>query len=130
MLTHPCYPRNFDWFSWGWSKKKYSKWPTQKNWVFQNHQFSILFYQKWKKIIIQRLWFGQSRSLCTESSLASNKNAGTNQRKWNRKPRACNSFPLVFLALKQPQRCHACDDLTDEASWPQWGQILFKSATM
>ena len=66
----------------------------------------------------------------TESSLASNKNAGTNQRKWNRKPRACNSFPLVFLALKQPQRCHACDDLTDEASWPQWGQILFKSATM
>ena len=21
ILTHPCCPRNFDWFSWGWSKK-------------------------------------------------------------------------------------------------------------
>ena len=21
ILTHPCYPRNFDWFSLGWSKK-------------------------------------------------------------------------------------------------------------
>ena len=23
ILSHSCYPRNFDWFSWGWSKKKY-----------------------------------------------------------------------------------------------------------
>ena len=44
-LIFTCYPRNFDWFSWGWSKNKIyekkSKWPTQKNWVFKFHQFSI-----------------------------------------------------------------------------------------
>ena len=42
ISTHPFYPVNLDWFSWEWSKKKFffwkkknSKWPTQKNWVFQ-----------------------------------------------------------------------------------------------
>ena len=26
-------------------EKQNSKWPTQKNWVFQNHQFSIFFFK-------------------------------------------------------------------------------------
>ena len=40
---------NFDWFSWGWSKKKNSekknsKWRTQKKiWVFKLRQLSIFF---------------------------------------------------------------------------------------
>ena len=42
ISTHPFYHINLDWFSWEWSEKK-SKWPTQKNWVFQNRQFSKLF---------------------------------------------------------------------------------------
>ena len=42
ISTHPFYPINLDWFSWGWSKQ-YSKWPTQKNWVFQFRQFAIFF---------------------------------------------------------------------------------------
>ena len=49
-----CYI-NLDWFSWEWSKKlflswkKKSKWPTQKNWVFQPppkaEQLSPKFYR-------------------------------------------------------------------------------------
>ena len=49
ILSHSCYPRNFDWFSWGWSKKNISIFPKMaysKNWVFQNRQFSISFRQK------------------------------------------------------------------------------------
>ena len=30
IWTHPCYPRNFDRFSWECSKKKHSKWQTRK----------------------------------------------------------------------------------------------------
>ena len=43
ILTHPFYHINLVWFSWEWSKKKNSKSPTQKKWVFQNRQFSNFF---------------------------------------------------------------------------------------
>ena len=36
---------NFDWFSWKWSKKNYKI--TQKNWDFQNRQFSIFKKKIW-----------------------------------------------------------------------------------
>ena len=38
ILSHPWYPRTFDWFSCGWRKKNPKK--NLKNWVFQNCQFS------------------------------------------------------------------------------------------
>ena len=47
----PCYPINVDWFLLEWSKKKKnfgkknSKWPTQKNLIFQLRQFSIFFME-------------------------------------------------------------------------------------
>ena len=50
ISTHPCYPKNFDWFSWEWKKEKNSKWPTQKNWDFQNRQFSTLFCKKYRDL--------------------------------------------------------------------------------
>ena len=46
ISTNPCYPRNWLIFM-GMKQKKFLKknpnWPTQKNWVFQNRQFSIFF---------------------------------------------------------------------------------------
>ena len=32
ISIHPCCPRNFDWFSWGWSKKKKFE---KKNWKWR-----------------------------------------------------------------------------------------------
>merc|ERR1712051_898216 len=49
ISTHPCYPRTFDYFSWDkakkkiFFKKKIPKWPTQKNLILPNGQFSIFF---------------------------------------------------------------------------------------
>ena len=59
ISTHPFYHINLGWFSWEWSKKKFffskkinSKWPTQKNWVFQPplkaEQFSPKFHNFWR----------------------------------------------------------------------------------
>ena len=66
ISTHPCYPRNFDWFSWIWSNFFFDyffyiswfindlfhfrynflwKW---SNWVIQNHQFSICFLENFR----------------------------------------------------------------------------------
>ena len=42
ISTHPFYHINLGWFSWEWSKKN-SKWPTQKNLIFQLPQFSMFF---------------------------------------------------------------------------------------
>ena len=51
ILSHLWYPRTFDWFSWGWSKKsvffeKKRNGRLKKNWVFQNHKFSKNFCEK------------------------------------------------------------------------------------
>ena len=37
ISTHPCYPRNFDWFSWKWSKKNLKK--------------------RFKMVVTKKLWF-------------------------------------------------------------------------
>ena len=48
ISKNPCYPTNFDLFSWEWSIflvfwKKSWKWPTKKKLIFQLGQFSIFF---------------------------------------------------------------------------------------
>ena len=60
ISTHPCYPINFDRFSWGWSKffffeKNNSRWPTQNNWDFQLPQFSIFFRENLNELVLRLL---------------------------------------------------------------------------
>ena len=47
ISTHPCYPRNFDCFSWGWSRKKNEKknpkWPTQKSMFYKTVNSQYFF---------------------------------------------------------------------------------------
>ena len=47
--SHPCYPTNFDWFSWGWSKKhKIWNWWTQNPLIY-HFLFWNIFLQIWNK---------------------------------------------------------------------------------
>ena len=52
ISTHPCYPRNFDWFSWEWSKKKSSKMVDSKISVFLSWPFWRFFFKKKKQCFI------------------------------------------------------------------------------
>ena len=60
ISTHPCYPRNFHWFSWGWSRKR--KKIEKKRFKMADSIFSIppilnIFSRKFQGLVLG--WVGQ-----------------------------------------------------------------------
>ena len=60
ISTHPCYQSNFDWLSWGWSKKNFkladskknSKLADSKKQSFSKPPILNIFLQKFQKLVL------------------------------------------------------------------------------
>ena len=99
ISTHPCYPINFEWFSWEWSKKQNVR--LKKTEIFNSLNSQLFFPQKFKGLLLglvhminwcKRHWYA---TRCIKSFLEFPN--GQTQSKMTQ-----NSAFCFFLQLKHP----------------------------
>ena len=87
--------------------KKNPKWPTQKNWVFQRHQFSIIFGQHFRDVLgwVEKIdWCGSTYIVVRLSDVSSKRGKNTK-----------NAFLALFWAyFGQPD---------NHIGWATWSSL-------